>query len=289
MKVLRQILGSFFVLAVLLAPMTLAAQITPVSTVCPPYAVTNTRLNANPNNNQNDLLKVRAWAKRPVQSGAADSTNTDLVLLVAHRGIWEFCPENTLEAYEVAADAGADGIEMDLRPSGAGNDAAGVNWPYGEIFLTHDYDLRGEAPGGDGSFQQNNIYYATPAQLQLSSSHNKTRMTSQGVPVPWPQGRSMVDRHGNPALDASGSGIQFWTLTDMLYQLYARAQAIAAVHPNTNIGIDKSQGTGVCNRPPYPAVSNGPFLVLDIKGDEGISKYVASTISRPLGSSRTRS
>ena len=36
------------------------------------------------------------------------------MLVVAHRGFSASAPENTLAAFEMAADAGADGIELDV-------------------------------------------------------------------------------------------------------------------------------------------------------------------------------
>lgn len=36
-------------------------------------------------------------------------------VVIVHRGAWAFAPENTLEAYSVAMDYGADGCEIDIR------------------------------------------------------------------------------------------------------------------------------------------------------------------------------
>ncbi len=49
------------------------------------------------------------------------------LLVLAHRGRHADCPENTLDAFAVAATQGADGIETDLRLSAAG-----------EVVLFHD-------------------------------------------------------------------------------------------------------------------------------------------------------
>ncbi len=43
----------------------------------------------------------------------------DLPIMV-HRGAWHLAPENTLEAYGAAMDAGADGLEIDIRRSADG-------------------------------------------------------------------------------------------------------------------------------------------------------------------------
>ena len=39
----------------------------------------------------------------------------EYVLVSAHRGYWSTYPENSLEAYRMAMDLGADIIEMDVR------------------------------------------------------------------------------------------------------------------------------------------------------------------------------
>jgi hypothetical protein len=46
----------------------------------------------------------------------AERRNQEYLLLV-HRGASRFAPENTMEAYAVAMDRGADGIEIDIRRS----------------------------------------------------------------------------------------------------------------------------------------------------------------------------
>jgi glycerophosphoryl diester phosphodiesterase len=50
--------------------------------------------------------------------------------LFGHRGVRTRAPENTLAAFEVAADEGADGVEIDVRPS-----------KDGELVVMHDATL----------------------------------------------------------------------------------------------------------------------------------------------------
>jgi hypothetical protein len=47
---------------------------------------------------------------------------TGLVLVTAHRGNWEYCPENTLEAFQSSWDMTAEAAEMDVRLSAPGRD-----------------------------------------------------------------------------------------------------------------------------------------------------------------------
>jgi glycerophosphoryl diester phosphodiesterase len=51
-------------------------------------------------------------------------------LIIAHRGASEDAPENTLAAFALAAEQGADGVELDVRLSGDG-------WPV----VCHDADV----------------------------------------------------------------------------------------------------------------------------------------------------
>lgn len=149
---------------------------------CPSASITSARAQSGSNFS---LVKVASELKNP---------DSDLVLVTAHRGYWEYCPENTIEAFQAAIDTGIEAVEMDVRLSAAGSDKAGKSFSNGEVFLTHDYDLRGEAPGTVGSQQNNLIYTLTPAQLQS---------------------RTMVDRRGNNATDDSGAALTFHTFTDL--------------------------------------------------------------------------
>jgi glycerophosphoryl diester phosphodiesterase len=55
-------------------------------------------------------------------------------LVIAHRGVHDAATENTLEAFELAVQAGADMIELDVRRSGAG-----------ELAILHDHARAGVA------------------------------------------------------------------------------------------------------------------------------------------------
>jgi glycerophosphoinositol inositolphosphodiesterase len=52
-------------------------------------------------------------------------------LLIAHRGVSSLVPENTLESYQLAAELGCDGIEVDIQ----------ISWD-GILFMMHDGDLK---------------------------------------------------------------------------------------------------------------------------------------------------
>jgi len=56
-------------------------------------------------------------------------------LVYAHRGDRSRAPDNTLEAYELAVEAGADGIELDVRRTSDG-----------ELIMSHDDRSPGFAP-----------------------------------------------------------------------------------------------------------------------------------------------
>ena len=48
----------------------------------------------------------------------------------AHTGVTQFAPENTLEAFQKAAELGCEGIELDIQMSGDG-----------EIIVTHNGNM----------------------------------------------------------------------------------------------------------------------------------------------------
>lgn len=64
-------------------------------------------------------------------------------LVYAHRGDRSRAPDNTLMAYQLAVEAGADGIEMDVRRT-----ADGV------LVMSHDDRIIGEPPISDLTFEE---------------------------------------------------------------------------------------------------------------------------------------
>ncbi len=167
------------------------------------------------------------------------NTAIPLILVFAHRGYWEKCPENSLEAMQSSWDLGSEGVEMDVRLSGSGEDN-NQNYPNGEVFLTHDYDLRLEAPNYPVSLgQSSNIL------LQLSPQQLRARQ--------------MVDRYGNLAVDNTPqqAALRLPSFTDLLTSYVARAKTISGgVVPNA------SPISG------YSLVEKGETLVVDIKGQD---------------------
>ena len=160
-----------------------------------------------------------------------------LVPVVSHRGYWEYCPENTLEAFEAAWDYEAEAIEMDVRLSAPGTDpATGANYPDGEVFLTHDFDLRGEAPNTVGQLTNFGFYALTPSEIVQ---------------------RNMADRHGNILLDSVGNNLHLPTYTQLLQSIYQRAVA--------ENGIAPGGSPIVVNGVHWDLMTNGAYLVVDIK------------------------
>lgn len=180
-----------------------------------------------------DLAKVLAVMKTPVPN---------LVLVTSHRGNWEFCPENTIESFQAAWDLGAQAVEMDVRVSKP--DSAN-GYPNGEVFLSHDFDIRGEAllPTGTAvaDTSRNYIYDLTRAELK---------------------DRRMVDRRGRRLVDSQGNSLLFRTFSELLDSVVARAKTL----PDGVVRGDGAHG--------YSKVKRGSLIVIDIKGDppQGIGK-----------------
>ncbi|MEJ2748304.1 MAG: glycerophosphodiester phosphodiesterase family protein, partial [Anaerolineae bacterium] len=70
-------------------------------------------------------------------------------LIVAHRGASAYAPENTLAAFERAAELGADGIELDVQLS-----------KDGRLVIIHDFDTARTTNG------QGKVSDLTLAELQ---------------------------------------------------------------------------------------------------------------------------
>jgi hypothetical protein len=126
---------------------------------------------------------------------------------------------------------GAEAAEMDVRLSAQGHDA--IYYPNGEVFLTHDWDLRGETLP-DPNQPINVIYALPPSQLR---------------------NRNMVDRRGNASVGSDGKALQFHSFTDILQSQLSRVKLI----PGGLVAGAGLNGNAL--------VSRGMLLVIDIKGD----------------------
>lgn len=173
------------------------------------------------------LQNVVNWMHKPEDDVLTPGKG--LVLVVSHRGNWEYCPENTLESFHSAWDLGAVAIEMDIRLSAAGQDGD-VTYPKGEAFLSHDFDIRGEAPN-PALLGQNYIASLPPASLRI---------------------RNMADRHGLILKDSSGNHLHLKSLTDLLTSIKERATALNLIDPPAKPGDPST-------------LHGGAVLILDIK------------------------
>jgi glycerophosphoryl diester phosphodiesterase len=192
---------------------------------CPAATITSTRAAAGSNWN---LSAVVNQLKQPAK---------DLVMVAAHRGLWQYCPENTIESMLSSFDNKVVAVEMDVRLS-----KPNTSYPKGEAYLTHDYDLRGEVPDGSTGPANNYIYTRTPDQLL---------------------GYGMHDRFGMDAFDSQGTRITFHSLTDLLTAYYSWASQLPNGVVNGQVqrgaelvidikGGDTSQTVGGSNDPNDP-------------------------------------
>lgn len=72
--------------------------------------------------------RISAWKRTPARP-----------FVLGHRGARRRAPENTLSAFELAMEEGADGVELDVRLSGDG-----------DVIVLHDSDLSRVTSGRDG-------------------------------------------------------------------------------------------------------------------------------------------
>lgn len=90
---------------------------------------------------------------------------------VAHRGASAYAPENTIEAFELAADQGADGFELDLQRSRDG-----------EVIVLHDETVDRTT---DGSGAARSMELSELRQLDAGCRHGDgQRWRERGVRIP---------------------------------------------------------------------------------------------------------
>lgn len=215
---------------------------------CPAATITDARVAQAATFN---LSEIRQYTQLNSNYNVTSGSAFNYVSMVAHRGIWEFCPESTMESYEAALDSGVEGVEMDFRLSAPGFDpSSGINYPNGEMFLTHDISLRGEAPDVDNTNPQNVIYSATPESLAgrpMVDRAGRPAYANSCVPVPVPV---------TPGCSNPTTPIVLHSLTDLLTHILAKARANSSTI---------SPGAGDLGR---DLLVRAPELVLDIKGGE---------------------
>jgi glycerophosphoryl diester phosphodiesterase len=103
--------------------------------------------------------------------------------VIAHRGACALAPENTLAAFRLAADAGADGVELDVRATADGH-----------LVVLHDADVSRTTDGAGP------VDALTLAQLRRLDAGRWFGPAFAGERVPlledvlrWARGRLLVD------------------------------------------------------------------------------------------------
>ena len=99
---------------------------------------------------------------------------------LAHTGVTQFAPENTLEAFQKAAALGCEGIELDIQPSGDG-----------EIIVTHNNSL------GYMTFERHRdlLRDLTAAEICQIDIPYRNALKLKYPPYPWTEhdgGRRMI-------------------------------------------------------------------------------------------------
>src|SRR6478735_6344991 len=66
------------------------------------------------------VAEIPVYSQKSLSVSAMIPQSARGVLVVAHRGVWNVAPENSLSAIEAAIHAGADIVEIDVRRSADG-------------------------------------------------------------------------------------------------------------------------------------------------------------------------
>ncbi len=104
----------------------------------------------------------------------------------AHTGVTQFAPENTLEAFQKAAELGFEGIELDINISGDG-----------EIIVTHNSNM------GYMTFEQHTekLKEMTAEQIKQFDIPYRDALKFKYPPIPWTEhagGRRCPTPEGHP-------------------------------------------------------------------------------------------
>ena len=103
-----------------------------------------------------------------------------LPMRLAHTGVTQFAPENTLEAFQKAAELGLEGVEMDINMSGDG-----------EIIVTHNPNM------GYMTFERHRdrLKDMTAAEVKAFDIPYRDALKLKYPPYPWTEhdgGRRMI-------------------------------------------------------------------------------------------------
>ena len=95
---------------------------------------------------------------------------TGMPMRFAHTGVTQFAPENTLEAFQKAAELGCEGIELDINISGDG-----------EIIVTHNGNL------GYMTFERHTerLKDMTAAEIKRFDIPYRDALKFKYPPIPW--------------------------------------------------------------------------------------------------------
>lgn len=154
----------------------------------------------------------------------------------AHTGVTQFAPENSLEAFQKAAELGFEGIEMDIQPSGDG-----------EIIVTHNGTM------GYMTFERHRerLLDLTAEEIQRFDIPYRDALKLKYPPYPWTEhygGRRMItppDYAENrvthlitfPAFDAWLSTVDYDLTVEVEFKttgMCPRMDEILAASPNVS-------------------------------------------------------
>src|SRR5689334_18176083 len=97
------------------------------------------------------------------------------IWVVAHRGAKNVAPENTIAAFDAAADAGANYVELDVRPT-----------KDGELILMHDATVN-RTTGGKGAVRD-----LTFAEIRALDAGNGQKVPTFREALLWGKRRGVM-------------------------------------------------------------------------------------------------
>ena len=142
--------------------------------------------------------------------------------IFAHRGASAYAPENTMEAFELAAKQGADGIELDVHVT-----------KDGEVVVTHDEKID-RVSNGSGFIKDMTLRELKPGIYWYPQIEEKTAFIVQETGMHDRVIYSSFNHHSIAKIKEIDSTAETaWLFSDVILNVeqYAKANGVEGLHP----------------------------------------------------------
>ena len=191
-----------------------------------------------------------------------DTADPDRPRVVAHRGFAGVAPENTVGAVQFAADAGAEMVEIDVRPTSDG-----------EVVVFHDDDLSGREDASGGLTDRTGLVHETPWDVVrtaevLGSGETVPTLSAVLNALPSAVGVNVELKH--PGTDGLRfgerlSGDSLSAAVDRWHAFVASVVAVAERHDHEVLFSSFYEGALAATRDLAPSVPRAALCTTDVE------------------------